>query len=145
MNLIKYRPQSSINKFFDNDIPSLFGLFLDVPNHTLGGSHPLTNIREDKDRYTIELSAPGNARADFKVSVENDELVIALNQKSKSEEGSADNGYWRREFRAESFEKRFHLDDNIQKEGINAKYDAGVLMVDIPKQTPADPISIEIK
>lgn len=145
MNLVKYRPQSSINKFFDNDVPSLFNWFFDVPGRTLGGSQPLTNIREDKDRYTIELAAPGNVRADFKVSVENDELVISLNRKTKSEDGSADKGYWRQEFRAESFEKRFHLGDNIQKEGINAKYDAGVLMVDIPKQTPADPISIKIE
>jgi HSP20 family protein len=145
MTLIKYRPQSSINKFFDNNTPSLLNWFSDVSSYALDDSRPPTNIREDKDRYMIELAAPGNARTDFKVFIENDELVIALNRKEKNKNENTDKGYWIQEFRAESFEKRFHLSDNIQKEGINAKYNSGVLIVDIPKQTPADPISIKIE
>lgn len=145
MTLVKYRPQSSINRFFDNDVPHLFDWLFDSPARSVKGHQPLTNIREEKDRFLIELAAPGNTRTDFKVSVENDELVIALNRNEKSEEGNSEKGYWRQEFRTESFEKRFYLGDNIKRDDINAKYDAGILKVDVPKQQPAEPISIEIK
>ena len=145
MSLVKYRPQLSLDTFFgDGAFDIIDGLF-NRTSRSNQGSHPLTNIREDDSRFVIEISAPGNQKDEFNVSVDNDELVISLSRNEKSEEGDERKGYYRREFRSEAFEKRFYLDNKMNKEDIHATYNAGILEVEIPKVEPAKPVSVKIK
>jgi HSP20 family protein len=63
--------------------------------------------------------------------VEN-ELVISANTEDNKEELTEN--YARREFSKRSFEKRFQLNTNeVDIENIDAKYNAGVLTIDLPK------------
>lgn len=90
------------------------------------------NIAETSDGYHMEISAPGRTREEFKVQVENGLLTISYDQK----EAAAQEGVkqLRREFAQHSFKRSFSLDEKIEENGIQAKYEQGILKVYLPKK-----------
>jgi HSP20 family protein len=109
------------------------------------GSVPV-NIRETENAYQLELVAPGFDRNDFKVSVENNQLTIEGKKEQKSDEQK--NEKWiRNEYRFQSFKRSFTLDEQIESTGIEAKYENGVLVLNLPRKvevkTSAKEISVQ--
>ena len=95
-------------------------------------SQPSVNVKENDDSFLLELAAPGLNKGDFDINVEHDQLILSA-QKEQSEEEKGEN-YHRREFNFTSFKRSFHLDDTIDREGIEANYVDGVLTVVLPKK-----------
>jgi HSP20 family protein len=93
---------------------------------------PPANISENEKEFRIDLSAPGLKKEDFKVEVENGDLIIS-NEKQEEEKEEKEN-YWRREFSYTGFSRRFPLPENTADEKIVAKYDNGMLHITIPKK-----------
>lgn len=93
---------------------------------------PPVNITESKEAYQLELAAPGLAKNDFKIKLEDKLLTIAFDH--QKEEKREDNKVIRQEFGHTSFKRSFTLDDKIDSEKINAKYDNGVLKLHLPKK-----------
>ncbi len=93
---------------------------------------PPVNIHETSDAYHLELSAPGRSKEDFKLAVDNGQLTISFEKKEdpKTEEYKT----VRKEFSFRSFKRSFTLDDKIDSNGIQAKYEHGVLKVLLPKK-----------
>jgi HSP20 family protein len=93
---------------------------------------PPVNINETKDAFHLELSAPGRSKEDFKLAVENGLLTISFEKK----EGDKTEDYKsiRKEFSFKSFKRSFNLDDQIDSNGIQAKYENGVLKLYLPKK-----------
>ena len=52
----------------------------------------------------------------------------------KSETEETEGRYTRREYSYGSFKRSFHLDDNINRDGITASYEDGVLKLTLPKK-----------
>lgn len=112
-------------------------------------STPMCNVIESETDYTIQLAAPGFAKEDVQVKLdEEDALVISLqkrenSEKSKSEDTSESTEvakvetkpfrYLRREFMYQGFVQRLLLPEDANKEGISAVMENGVLEVTIPK------------
>lgn len=96
---------------------------------------PPVNIYETADAYLLELSVPGRNKDDFKLSLENGQLTIGFDKKEepKTEEYKA----IRKEFSFRSFKRSFNLDDRINTEVIEAKYENGVLKLVLPKKAQA--------
>lgn len=123
-------PFSVLDQFIKDD-------FFPAMNKDLLGmdfsSHmPAVNISEEADRYHVELSAPGFLKENFKVQLENGELIITGEQKVQNKtEGKK---YSRREFSYGSFRKNFTLSDDVQADKISANYENGILHVSIPKK-----------
>ena len=112
---------------------------------------PAVNIKESDKDFQIEIAAPGMTREDFSVRIDNDEeLVIALEKKSKKEEKDEKGvNYLRREFSYTSYHQSFVLPENINLEAIQAEMLNGVLHITLPKvqevkQVPASR-HIEVK
>ena len=93
-------------------------------------SAPAVNIREDKNKYTIELGAPGFEKKDITLSTRNDMLYIEGKRKEADVENKA---YSHQEFNMITFNRRFRLPSDIDPEHINAHFRNGLLMVQIPK------------
>src|SRR6202021_3165106 len=93
---------------------------------------PPVNIHETTDAYHLELSGPGRSKEDFKIAVDNGQLTISFEKKeeNKTEEYKT----VRKEFSFRSFKRSFNLDDKINSNGIQAKYDNGVLKLLLPKK-----------
>lgn len=94
-------------------------------------SRPAVNIVESEKAYTIELLAAGLKKDDFKISIEKDLLTISYEKKEATEEAA--DKYIRKEFSTSSFKRSFTLNDRLNADAIVARYENGILMVEIPK------------
>jgi HSP20 family protein len=95
---------------------------------------PAVNIIEGNDEFRIEVAAPGLSKGDFKIDVENGELIIASER--KIEHGEKEN-YMRREFYYNNFKRTFSLPDSVNVDNISAKHENGILHIFIPKKEEA--------
>lgn len=130
MSLVKFksRPWGNLvtSDFFDNDD------FFDNRLWNKKLNEPALNIKETKDAFEVELAAPGFAKKDFNVTVDNGCLNISA-ESSNSNEEKNDN-YTRKEFSYNSFEKRLQLPDSVKEEDVKAKYKDGVLSFNLAKK-----------
>lgn len=133
MTLVKFnqRPaERRVNSFFED-------LFNQFPSRimddlgTLNNSAPV-NIRETENAYHIEVVAPGMEKSDFKVNIDNNILTISAEKKEQTEKETE--RMVRREFTCKSFARTFTLDDTIKSDEILARYENGVLNIELPKK-----------
>jgi HSP20 family protein len=93
---------------------------------------PPVNIHETADAYHLELSAPGRNKEDFKLGLENGQLTIGFEKKEETK--TEDYKTIRKEFSFRGFKRSFNLDDRIDTNAIQAKYENGVLKLLLPKK-----------
>jgi HSP20 family protein len=98
----------------------------------LGINVPSANVEETPKEYLVELAAPGLERKDFKVAIENHTLTVSSEKKEELKEEK--NGYTRKEFSYNAFSRSFSLPDNVKEGNIDAKYQNGILKINIPKK-----------
>jgi HSP20 family protein len=93
---------------------------------------PPVNIHETNDAYHLELVAPGLSKENFKVNLEKGLLTISYEKKTETE--NKEYKTHRQEFNITGFRRSFSVDDKINAEGIQAKYENGVLKLLLPKR-----------
>ena len=138
MTTLAKRNYRTIDNLFDeffNNLPSAWG-------RENGWNVPPVNIHETGEGFNLELVAPGLKKEDFKVALDKGMLTISYEKKSESE----NNEYktHRREFSVTSFKRSFRVDDAINVEGIQAKYEDGVLKLYLPKKEEVKVLPKEI-
>ena len=94
--------------------------------------HPAMNIREDEEKYELELAVPGLAKDDFKVTVENGYLTVSVEKETSAENTKDD--YTRKEFSFESFKRSVLLPEDAMEDKIHANYEDGLLHIAILKK-----------
>ena len=128
----------------NSNFPSMFNLFDDlylgdfptVFSSTDNGLYtPKVNIVESDDAFTIEMAVPGMKKSDFEINLDNDTLTIAA--KIEKSDKSDEDGFVRREFSQASFSRSFTLPETVNDSKIDAKYNDGILQVNIPKRDEA--------
>lgn len=131
MTLLKVnQPKHYLNGWADellNDFQSSFGKNFSIPTFA-----PQVNIKETKDAYLLHLSAPGRNKEDFKINIEKNLLTIS--SEKKEEQTREDEKQIRTEFSLQSFKRVFTLDEKIEGDKIEAKYENGVLTLNLPKK-----------
>lgn len=121
-NLIPF----GMDNFFDDDFFDNKWLEKKL-KHTL----PAVNIKENKNEFNIEFAAPGFAKKDFNIDLDDNVLIIsAEKEKEKNEEND---NFTRKEFSYNSFSRSFTLPKTINGDKIDAKYTDGILKLSIPK------------
>ena len=140
MTLVKVnnRPFGNLFNELLNDFPSTarsFGQDL--------FAFPQTNIHETPEAYHVELNAPGRSKEDFKIQVEQGLLTISFEKKEESTEQENFKTI-RREFEFKSFKRSFSVDEKIDVDGIQAKYENGVLKLLLPKKEESKPSTKQI-
>lgn len=99
---------------------------------------PAVNIKETDKSFELDLAVPGMDKKDFKIELKDGSITISAKHENKVEETNEKERYSRREFSYQSFSRSFVLaEDLVDTEGINAKYENGILNVSIPKKTNA--------
>ena len=144
MTLVKFNNKPNL-KPFNYLIDEFFQGFPAVIAKDLGLNVPPVNISETNDAYHLELSAPGRNKEDFNVNIEKGLLTVSFEK--KEETTKEDSKSIRKEFTYQNFKRSFSLDDKVDAEKIEAKYENGVLKFVLPKkeevkQTPKQ-ISIQ--
>lgn len=97
---------------------------------------PAVNIKETDKSFELDLAVPGMDKKDFKIELKDGSITISAKHENKVEETNEKERYSRREFSYQSFSRSFVLaEDLVDTEGINAKYENGILNVSIPKKS----------
>ncbi|MEO9022568.1 MAG: Hsp20/alpha crystallin family protein [Ginsengibacter sp.] len=103
---------------------------------------PAVNIVEANDAYELEFNVPGRKKDDFKITIDKNILTVAFEKKEESnEEGKQ---FIKREFVMQSFKRSFTLDEKINADDINAKYENGLLLLTLPKKEEVKVLAKEI-
>lgn len=93
---------------------------------------PPANIIEKEASYEVELAVPGYEKTDFSISLDSKILTIST---LKMESAPVDTDKLiRREFSTKSFKRSFTIDDKIDSDNIRAKYENGILKLELPKK-----------
>jgi len=108
--------------------------FTDFPKFRQTANLPKVNIAELENAYRIEMAAPGFEKEDFKIDLDND--VLTLSAENKDDE-TQKISYTKKEFHYSSFKRSFTLPETADVEKISAKYENGILVVEIAKKEEA--------
>ena len=92
------------------------------------------DILEHENKYEILANLPGFKKKDIKISIEDNELVIEANHEEKKEEKRG--SYCRSEIYKGSYRRVLSIPDFIDKEKIDARFEDGILILEIPKTEP---------
>ena len=132
MSIVKFNHapvQKSFGNLFDeffNELPAFSG------REWNNWNFPPVNIHETTGAYHVELSVPGRSKEDFKINVDNGLLTISFEKREEAK--NEDYKTVRREFSYRSFKRTFNLDERIDAEKIEAKYENGLLKLLLPKK-----------
>ena len=133
MTLVKVNNQFS--KTFDGMMKELFNDFPAAVNKTMREDvlhFPPVNIVEQPGKYQLEIAAPGFEKADFNLKLEANTLTISTEKKESVKEET--DKLIRKEFSYKAFKRSFTIDEKIDGENITARYENGILFLDLPKK-----------
>jgi HSP20 family protein len=120
-------------KSFDSVVDDFFNSIPGLWNEGYSGINLApVNIHETAEGFQLEVSVPGINKEDIKVNVEKGLLTISYDKKEENK--SEGNKTIRREFSSRSFKRSFTVADEINAEAIEAKYENGILKLNLPKK-----------
>ena len=135
-SLATYRPYALFN-----EMERAFGR---LTRDTVGfNTSPAMDIREDEDQYVLEAELAGLTEKDIEVKVEND--ILTLSRKIEEENEEKKDGYTLQERRHASFKRSFYLPKDVDRDKIVARFENGLLTLELPKAEKAKPRQIEVK
>lgn len=95
-----------------------------------------TDIHEHDDKFEMNIDLPGFNKDQIKLSLENGNLIINAEKTADSEKKDAKGKPIRQERYSGSMTRSFYIGDNITETDIKAKFENGVLTLEIPKKDP---------
>lgn len=152
MHLTNYNPaknrahcrQNNIDRFFDgffNDISApFFGHSLRQDNTPAQGLH--VDIYEQDNMIVVDADMPGISKEDINIDVKG--KLVTLGYERKDENEVKEEHLYRKEKRYGKFERTFSMPFEIDAEKVNAKYENGVLKLEIEKPEKQQKKQIEI-
>jgi HSP20 family protein len=108
-----------------------------------GNFVPAVDIYEDEHKLVLKLEVPGVKQEDLDVRVENQTLTVRGERKFEQEE--KEENFHRIERRFGSFSRSFSLPVSIDTAAVNAKYENGVLAIEMAKKEAAKPKQVKIE
>jgi len=102
---------------------------------------PPVDIYETNDKYIVYLDMPGTTKENIEINLEGDSLTVQAKVFEVDKE-------WKpvtTEFELRDYKRVFTIGNKINREKIDAKYENGVLKLELEKSEAAKPRKIPIK
>ena len=132
-------------------MPSIFGenLFDDFMNDfsfqtfpnvdkELYGKHAKnlmkTDVKETENAYEIDIDLPGFKKDEIQMELKDGVLTVSAAKGLDKDEEDKKGNYIRKERYAGSMSRSFYVGENMKEEDIHAKYENGILTLDVPKE-----------
>ena len=93
-----------------------------------------TDVRETEDGYELDIDLPGFKKDDVTAQLDNGYLTIQASKGLDKEQKDKKGKYIRKERYAGSMSRSFYVGDNMKQEDIKAKFENGVLTLQVPKK-----------
>lgn len=124
--------------YADNFVENIFDDFFHDPFFAGSGVRSVnqmsTDIKDFDDHYEIEMDLPGFSRDDVRAELKNGYLTIRAGRTNTTEDKDEHQRYIRRERYSGHYQRSFYVGDAVQQEDIQAKFNDGVLTVQVPKK-----------
>lgn len=144
--LIRFAPEADL---FRGRMDRLFNQMLNTPwvpapteDVANRGFLPAVDIRETPELLLIVAELPGLDKKDVSITIENQVLTIAGERQFDKE--TKDETCHRIERSYGSFTRSFTLPTNLNTDKVEAKFDKGVLTIQVPKAEETKPRKINI-
>lgn len=96
-----------------------------------------TDVREQENEYEVDIDLPGFKKDELNLQLENGYLSIMASKGLDKEHKDEKTGKLLRQERyAGSLSRTFYVGEDITEEDIKAKFEDGVLKLEIPKKDP---------
>lgn len=96
------------------------------------GWQPRVDMCETPEAFIVEVELPGVQREDVRIEVHDDTLYITGERRATSEH--QERNYYRIERSYGRFERQLQLPGTVAREAIRADFDAGILIITLPKR-----------
>ena len=101
------------------------------------GEHIMrTDVKEHDDKYEVDIELPGFRKEDVKAELKDGYLTITALKEVKNEQKNESGKYVRRERYTGNMSRSFYVGEKVTQEEIHAKFEDGVLKLQIPKKDP---------
>jgi HSP20 family protein len=102
------------------------------------------DIKETENGYLVEAPVPGFKPEDVEVTFSDGVLTINATRREEREE-KEEGRYLRREIAFGNYQRRIALPGDVQSDNIKARFDDGVLRVEVPRASRPEPRRIEVQ
>lgn len=131
-----------VSKTFNYLIDEFLNDYPAVSAKQIKNAVPPVNISESPEAYHLILLVPGRNKEDFKVNIEKGTLTISFDKKEEAPKEAVKTV--RNEFSFNSFTRSFSLDDKVDTDNIQARYENGLLHFQLPKKEQAKEVTKQI-
>lgn len=135
------RTHNTIDQLLENLFATSIG---DIIGADVVRNQPAANIFEEEEAFIVELGVPGFAKEDFELAVKEDFLMVSNVVEEDKPRIDQDVRWMRREFDFSEFNRRFRIPENVDRSGISAKYERGILRIQLNKKVVKDVLSKKI-
>ena len=131
-------------------LPSIFGEYLlddlmDMPrfefpdvDRKLYGKHAShvmkTDVHENEDGFEVDIDLPGFKKDEINIALENGYLSVSANKALDKDEKNKKGKVIRQERYSGSMQHSFYVGDGLSEEDIKARFEDGVLKLEVPKK-----------
>ncbi|MDI6401458.1 Hsp20/alpha crystallin family protein [Balneolaceae bacterium ANBcel3] len=146
MTITKYRPirgfdQTLVPRSFSNLLDDFFN---DVVTSDTGRMFvPSLDVIEDESHYRVHVALPGIKKDEINIDLQDRRLTISGERREENE--NKNTKYHLVETRYGRFERSVMLPENINQDKIDARFEDGVLKLDIEKKEKQVNKQIKVK
>jgi HSP20 family protein len=120
-----------------NPMDDFFGDFGKNFFNSVAGNQMKTDVFEKQGNYEVQAELPGFKKTDIHLDYDNDTLSIHATHDLQQEKTNQAGKVLRKERTASNINRAFYL-PNVEADGIEAKYDGGMLNITLPKKVAKD-------
>ena len=127
-NLVQAPFRSTI---LNNSTIDLFDNFLNLTQNNKSNymTVPRANTIKTENGYSVEMAAPGFSRDEFELNIDNNTLTVSVNTEDTAD---YEKNVTVREYKFQSFTRSWALPETANIDGIEARYEAGILYINVP-------------
>lgn len=104
---------------------------------------PRANIVDRGKSIAVSVELPGVKKENIKVEAKDNVLTVSATRKQESE--NKDDNVYVCEFSHGTYRRSFRLSETLDSSGVSAKYENGILELEIAKKPQAEPTQVVIQ
>ena len=93
-----------------------------------------TDVREHDDHYEVDIDLPGFKKEEISIELQKGNLTVSAAKNVSEEEKSEEGKVIRQERYMGAMQRNFYVGEYITEEDVKAKFEDGVLKLNVPKK-----------
>ena len=93
-----------------------------------------TDVREHDDQFEVDIDLPGFKKEEIQLNLESGYLTVSAAKALEEQKNNKQGKLIRQERWSGTMQRSFYVGENVTEEDIKAKFEDGVLKLNIPKK-----------